>query len=174
MLGLGDNSVLEAFEKDEIANPSPRNIYPDRTVYQSRPIERPKAIGLPVLSDFGLARFEGGNSNDDIQPEIYRAPEVLLDMDWSYSVDIWNIGTMVWYTLCNVKSNSTCLLKPFRSGIFSTINICLMLTTRSQTSSQINITSQKWQHTLARVPEDFWKRVRLVGSILTDQVGSLV
>jgi len=111
MLGLGDNSVLEAFEKDEIANPSPRNIYPDRTIYQSRPIDRPKAIGLPLLSDFGLARFEGGNSDDDIQPEIYRAPEVLLDMDWSYSVDIWNIGAMVWYILCNVKSNFKLLAK---------------------------------------------------------------
>lgn len=96
MLGLSDDSVLEAFEKDEIANPSSRNIYPDRTIYQSRPIDRPKAIGLPVLSDFGLARFEGGNSDDDIQPEIYRAPEVLLDMDWSYSADIWNIGAMIW------------------------------------------------------------------------------
>lgn len=73
MLGLGDDSVLEAFEKDEIADPGPRNIYPDRTNYRSRPIDRPKAIGLPVLSDLGLARFEGGNSCDDIQPEIYRA-----------------------------------------------------------------------------------------------------
>ncbi|KAL6247124.1 hypothetical protein RBB50_005467 [Rhinocladiella similis] len=77
MLGLGDNSVLEAFERDEIADPSPRNIYPDRTIYQSRAIARPKAIGLPVL-------------------KIYRAPEVLLDMDWGYSVDIWNIGVMIW------------------------------------------------------------------------------
>ena len=111
MLGLSDDSVLEAFEKDEIANPSSRNIYPDRTIYQSRPIDRPKAIGLPVLSDFGLARFEGGNSDDDIQPEIYRAPEVLLDMDWSYSADIWNIGAMVWYILCNTKSNFKLLAK---------------------------------------------------------------
>lgn len=95
MLGLDDDSVLEAFEKDEIANPSQRNTYPDRTIYQSRAIDRPKSIGLPILSDFGLARFEGGNSSDDIQPEIYRAPEVLLDMNWSYSVDIWNIGAMV-------------------------------------------------------------------------------
>ncbi|KIW13716.1 hypothetical protein PV08_08907 [Exophiala spinifera] len=96
MLGLDDPSVLQAFEQAEMTNPSARNIYPDRTIYQSRPIDRPKAIGLPVLSDFGLARFEWGTGEDDIQPEIYTAPEVLLDMDWSYSVDIWNIGTMIW------------------------------------------------------------------------------
>lgn len=155
MLGLGDNSVLQAFEEDEIANPSPRNNYPDRTIYQSRPIDRPKAIGLPALSDFGLARFEGGNSDDDIQPEIYRAPEVLLDMDWSYSVDIWNIGVMVATSCATLNQISNCLLSLFRSGIFSTINICLMLTTRSQTSFQINITFQKWQHTLAPLPKDF-------------------
>ncbi|KAK6379682.1 hypothetical protein LTS17_005754 [Exophiala oligosperma] len=96
MLGLDDDSVLQAFEANEMANPSPRNIYPDRTIYRSRLIDRPKAIGLPVLSDFGLARFEGGNADDDIQPEIYRAPEVLLDMDWNYPVDIWNVGAMIW------------------------------------------------------------------------------
>ncbi|OAG33821.1 hypothetical protein AYO21_12081 [Fonsecaea monophora] len=96
MLSLEDESVLEASVKEEAANPGPRNIYADRTIYQSRAITRPKTIGLPVLSDFGLARFRGGDRNDDIQPEIYRAPEILLDMDWSYSVDIWNIGSMIW------------------------------------------------------------------------------
>lgn len=111
MLGLDDDSVLQAFEANEMANPSPRNIYPDRTIYHSRLIDRPKAIGLPVLSDFGLARFEGGNADDDIQPEIYRAPEVLLDMDWNYPVDIWNVGAMVWYILCNVESNNKLLTK---------------------------------------------------------------
>lgn len=95
MLGLGDDSVLEAFELDEAANPSLRNVYPDRIVYQSRSIAMPRVIGLPVLSDFGLTRLNGGRGLDDIQPEIYRAPEVLLDMDWTCSVDIWNIGTMV-------------------------------------------------------------------------------
>ncbi|KIW47758.1 hypothetical protein, variant 2 [Exophiala oligosperma] len=135
MLGLDDDSVLQAFEANEMANPSPRNIYPDRTIYHSRLIDRPKAIGLPVLSDFGLARFEGGNADDDIQPEIYRAPEVLLDMDWNYPVDIWNVGAMIW--------------------ISSTTNICSMLTIPPRTSFQINITPQKWQHTLARPLENF-------------------
>ncbi|RMZ75253.1 hypothetical protein DV738_g5582, partial [Chaetothyriales sp. CBS 135597] len=78
MLGLEDDSVLETFEKAEITDPSRRNVYPDRTVYQSRPIANPGAsgIGFPVLCDFGLARFNGGTGRDDAQPEIYRAPEI--------------------------------------------------------------------------------------------------
>ena len=58
-----------------------------------------------------VLRIQGGDSSDNIQPEIYRAPEILLDMDWSYSVDIWNIGAMGWGILCNVKSNLKVLAK---------------------------------------------------------------
>ncbi|GLA99708.1 hypothetical protein AtubIFM57143_008406 [Aspergillus tubingensis] len=29
-------------------------------------------------------------------PGIYRAPEVILGMEWDYKVDIWSIGNMVW------------------------------------------------------------------------------
>lgn len=95
MLSLEEESVLEAFESDEVANPSEQKVYSDRIVYQSRAIRRPKAIGPPILCDFGLARIEGGSGDDDIQPAIYRAPEVLLDMNWTYSADIWNIAAMV-------------------------------------------------------------------------------
>ncbi|KIW85314.1 hypothetical protein Z517_00704 [Fonsecaea pedrosoi CBS 271.37] len=71
VLGLGDESVLEAFVKEEAANPGPRNIYADRTIYQSRAITRPKTIGLPILSDFGLARFRGSD-RDDMGPFLQR------------------------------------------------------------------------------------------------------
>jgi hypothetical protein len=30
-----------------------------------------------------------------IQPNVYRAPEIILDILWTYSVDIWNVGCMV-------------------------------------------------------------------------------
>lgn len=28
-------------------------------------------------------------------PDIYRAPEVILNMNWDYKVDIWNVGMVV-------------------------------------------------------------------------------
>lgn len=28
-------------------------------------------------------------------PDIYRAPEVILNMSWDYKVDIWNVGMVV-------------------------------------------------------------------------------
>ena len=48
-----------------------------------------------MLCDFGEARRGDVENGDDIQPEVYRAPEVILEMKWSYSVDIWNVGVMV-------------------------------------------------------------------------------
>lgn len=49
------------------------------------------------ISDFSAAVF--GNvltpHNHDIQPQPFCAPEVLLKAGWSYSADIWNLGTVV-------------------------------------------------------------------------------
>ncbi|KAL4744741.1 hypothetical protein BDW72DRAFT_208772 [Aspergillus terricola var. indicus] len=54
---------------------------------------------IPQLVDFGLAtRLE---EDDDwgvwpIQPDHYRAPEVVLGNGWQMPADIWNIGVMLW------------------------------------------------------------------------------
>ncbi|PGH32207.1 hypothetical protein GX50_04991 [[Emmonsia] crescens] len=34
--------------------------------------------------------------HEDIQPYLYRAPEVLLRMKWDNKVDIWNVGVLIW------------------------------------------------------------------------------
>jgi hypothetical protein len=47
------------------------------------------------LCDFGSAVSGGVEHVEDIQPNIYRAPEVILQVPWTYSVDIWNVGCMV-------------------------------------------------------------------------------
>ncbi|GLA99387.1 hypothetical protein AtubIFM57143_008075 [Aspergillus tubingensis] len=60
---------------------------------------RPKSLDfLPILSDFGSAQFQLDNVTNTwpIQPDCYRAPEVLLGAGWSYSADIWNLGVMMW------------------------------------------------------------------------------
>ena len=67
-----------------------------RTIYGSRKLGLPKDSlwGQPVLCDFGQARI-GQPKKGLIQPELYRAPEVLFNMEWDCSVDIWNVGVLV-------------------------------------------------------------------------------
>ncbi|KAH9217843.1 putative serine/threonine-protein kinase sky1 [Leptodontidium sp. 2 PMI_412] len=51
-------------------------------------------FGRPILCDFSLARNGQVEHCHDIQPDPYRAPEVILEMSWGYAVDIWNVGVM--------------------------------------------------------------------------------
>lgn len=64
----------------------------------SRPVSRTN--GQLTLSDFGSARFGQENFTGDIMPDIYRAPEVILGMEWSSKVDLWSVGVMV--SLCPI------------------------------------------------------------------------
>ncbi|EME82206.1 uncharacterized protein MYCFIDRAFT_188967 [Pseudocercospora fijiensis CIRAD86] len=93
---IEDLTILEDFEKIEQASPSARKIDGDRIIYESRGLRMPKSTGRPVLCDFGEARFGKSSYTDDIQPYIYRAPEIILDIAWSYPADIWNVGVMAW------------------------------------------------------------------------------
>ncbi|MCJ1291464.1 hypothetical protein MMC34_003008 [Xylographa carneopallida] len=80
----------------ELESPSPWKDVDGRAVYLTRKLGRPKLFGRPVLCDFGQARYGNAKNDDLIQPQNYRAPEVMLEMTWSYSVDIWNVGVMIW------------------------------------------------------------------------------
>ena len=55
----------------------------------------PRDLGVPVLCDFGSAMSGDQVHFEDVQPDIYRAPEVILESGWTYSADIWNLGCMV-------------------------------------------------------------------------------
>ncbi|CDM29616.1 Protein kinase-like domain [Penicillium roqueforti FM164] len=44
---------------------------------------------------FGQARFGSARYCGDIQPYIYRAPEVLLRTTWDEKVDIWNLAVLI-------------------------------------------------------------------------------
>ncbi|WPG99531.1 Hypothetical protein R9X50_00234600 [Acrodontium crateriforme] len=98
MLSIDDESLLPQFEQAEAENPSPRKVIDEtRTIYGSRKLGLPKGLlwGQRVLCDFGEART-GQSHKGLIQPELYRAPEVLFNMEWSYSVDIWNVAVLIW------------------------------------------------------------------------------
>jgi serine/threonine protein kinase len=95
MFGIADDSVFRDFMEDELQNPCPRKELDGRTIYVSRELRMPREWGAPVLCDFGSAIPGGIEHLEDIQPNIYRAPEVILEVPWTYSVDIWNVGCMV-------------------------------------------------------------------------------
>ncbi|KAJ5187847.1 hypothetical protein N7449_010841 [Penicillium cf. viridicatum] len=92
MFGIADDSVFSDFENNDLQNPCPRKELDGRTIYTSRELRMPKNLGAPILCDFGSAVIGDEEHSEDIQPDIYRAPEVILQAPWSYSVDIWNVG----------------------------------------------------------------------------------
>lgn len=92
-----DDSIFREWDTSEAAEPGPRKLDSSHVIYQSRPFHRKKGwrgFGMPLLSDFGEARL-GDVHNGLIQPDIYRAPEVILGMSWTSKVDIWNVGALV-------------------------------------------------------------------------------
>lgn len=95
MFGIEDFSILADFEQEEKSDPSPCKVNADRVIYSSRRLKRTTQYGRPVLCDFGQARLGAQEYYGDIQPYIYRAPEVLLRMPWDHKVDIWNVGVLV-------------------------------------------------------------------------------
>ncbi|KAK2877251.1 hypothetical protein FQN49_001307 [Arthroderma sp. PD_2] len=93
---IEDKSILEEFTTAEMENPSPRKFVDGAPVYMSRRFGLPKTFGRAVLSDFGSAVRGDEKRNHDAQPNVYRSPEVMLKTNWSYPIDVWNVGVMVW------------------------------------------------------------------------------
>ncbi|KAH8429524.1 putative protein kinase [Aspergillus melleus] len=92
------DSVYHEWVANQANDPTPLKVDGDYTVYPSRPFHRKKGwngFGMPLLSDFGEARL-GEVYEGLIQPDIYRAPEVILGLNWTSKVDIWNAGVLIW------------------------------------------------------------------------------
>jgi serine/threonine protein kinase len=102
MFGIEDPAVFEKFEQAELEHPTPRKEIDGRIIYQSRDLEITNALGLPVLCDFGSSVWGEDRHKEDVQPDVYRSPEVILKVPWSYEIDIWNVGCMVG----NIEANS--------------------------------------------------------------------
>lgn len=99
MMSFEDNSVLPEYVKNLGRKPVARKAVGDRTIYQSQP-----EFGLlkdiwscPQIHDFGHAEVmePGLGFRHPSQPNLYRAPEVMLGVVWDYNVDIWNLGVLV-------------------------------------------------------------------------------
>ncbi|EKV11657.1 Protein kinase, putative [Penicillium digitatum PHI26] len=90
LLGTKDDSIRSKFKQAEFEASVPRKILDARTIYVSRSL--PISSGTPVLCDLGEARLGTDQQQGEIMPDIYRAPEVILNMRWDSRVDIWNVG----------------------------------------------------------------------------------
>ncbi|KAL3477138.1 kinase domain protein [Aspergillus californicus] len=103
LLGFEDSNVLEDYVRQQESDPAPFEASDGRPVFQSRPNfgHLRKGMGMIQISDFSAAVFGNVSEphNHDIQPQPFCAPEVLLRATWTYSADIWNLGTMLWELL---------------------------------------------------------------------------
>ena len=59
-----------------------------------------KRIKLPAstaikLADFGLATYDHQAHSNNINAESYRSPEVLLQLGWDKSSDMWSLGCLL-------------------------------------------------------------------------------
>jgi serine/threonine-protein kinase SRPK3 len=122
-----DESVFSAFEQEELNEPCPRKELEGRTIYVTREFGIPKDYGEPVLCDLGSAvqLGDGAEHREDIQPNVYRAPETILDIPWMYSVDIWNVGCMVSTNDPNERSRADPSSFIRRYGMHSRVSTCL-------------------------------------------------
>lgn len=102
MIAIEDQSTIDNFIQGQATHPMARKLVGDYTIYRCHndfgPILKAAKNLIPHITDFGLS--QRGDKREPlihpIQPDEYRAPEVLLGIGWSYSADIWNFGVMIW------------------------------------------------------------------------------
>ncbi|KAK9235618.1 kinase-like domain-containing protein [Lipomyces kononenkoae] len=102
MVTFEDPAVLGDFMNSQLDQPMQYKVdSTDRSVYRCHNDFGPlrKVKNIPKIVDFGLStRLD---CQDDwgiypIQPDHYRAPEVILGCGWKMSADIWNLGILLW------------------------------------------------------------------------------
>ncbi|KAH8820111.1 kinase-like domain-containing protein [Xylogone sp. PMI_703] len=91
---------LDYLHKCRVVHTDPVKIVDDtRVIYTSRTPEYGNTLTYPIICDLGMAAFGQYEYEGLIQPIPYRAPEVILGMKGTSSVDIWNMGVLIWELL---------------------------------------------------------------------------
>lgn len=92
--GIQDEQLLVRILEDELSGTlCPRKDAGDRTVYVTRYFT--ESVGNIYLCDLGEAVVSNENTGSAM-PKQYRTPEVILEMKWGHTIDIWSIGMMVY------------------------------------------------------------------------------
>jgi hypothetical protein len=55
----------------------------------------PDSGGDPIISDFGEAYYGDSPLYQEVMPDLFRAPEIVLAIPWVEKIDIWSFGLMV-------------------------------------------------------------------------------
>ena len=92
LIAITDDSILAKVEEDEIRQPAARKQDDGRFIYVSRFMLG--GAGPLTICDFGQA-YIGSEHTGPAMPLPYRAPEVILKMDWGSPVDMWTVGLLV-------------------------------------------------------------------------------
>ncbi|RAH85863.1 protein kinase [Aspergillus japonicus CBS 114.51] len=96
---IEDDVSLKDIEQQEAQDPSIPIIcgFSGAPVYRSREPSL-QLSGIPILTDFGHIReydyYDYRINKDWIMPDLYRAPEILLQILWTLQVDMWSVGVM--------------------------------------------------------------------------------
>ncbi|KAF5644457.1 CMGC SRPK kinase [Fusarium sp. NRRL 52700] len=88
-----DDSILSTVEDNELHRPSARKFVDETVIHVSQYMLG--GAGALTICDLGQARI-GKVHRGNAMPLPYRAPEVILDMTWGNSVDLWSIGLLAW------------------------------------------------------------------------------
>lgn len=96
-MSLRNPSIAALVDEAELIEPSPRKQLADRSIYLSRNIWNVPLndLGPPIIKGFRDAVHGDKSHSHIIQLAKYQCPEISLGMEWSYSVDIWNLGAVV-------------------------------------------------------------------------------
>ncbi|KAJ5200125.1 hypothetical protein N7472_005329 [Penicillium cf. griseofulvum] len=79
---IEDTSILDSFSRTEMEHPRPGHLlrYAGCSAWQ--------------FSVTTVQLYKERERNHIAQPNVYRAPEVTLKLEWSYPIYIWNVGVM--------------------------------------------------------------------------------
>ncbi|TVY71435.1 Serine/threonine-protein kinase SRPK [Lachnellula suecica] len=111
LVSFEDASVLKEFVQAQRENPMFQMERDGYSIYQSHNQFGPLRVRLgpfvPIIADFGHAHWidKSQPQINPIQPDCYRAPEVILGTGWGSSADIWNLGVLLWNMLEGMNTN---------------------------------------------------------------------
>ncbi|TPX14840.1 uncharacterized protein E0L32_004949 [Thyridium curvatum] len=95
LIAITDESIFSRVEEDEAQAPSARKQADNGAyIYVSRYMMG--GAGALTIGDLGQARLGVSGLKGPAMPTPYRAPEVILNMEWGAAVDMWSVALVAW------------------------------------------------------------------------------